>query len=214
MFPSNQLQKGTATLLALGIAVGTGAPLIAPAPAVAQRLSQFSDQRVPAGTLIPVNYDKEKIIVTPDETSPLTLTVAQDIRSQQGSIVIPAGSQIVGQLQPARKGSQFVAKELILSNGKRRPLNAFSQIVTRTEKIQKGANTGSILQGAAVGAAAAAVLAGVTGDKAIATEEVLGGAGFGALAGVLLGRRNVDVVVIYPNRDLSVKLRSDVVSRY
>ncbi|MGE5659031.1 MAG: hypothetical protein ACM37W_20750 [Actinomycetota bacterium] len=213
MFPSHQWQKATAMLLALGITIGTGAPMVLPAPAAAQRLSQFYDQRIAAGTLIPVNYEKDKIIVTTDETAPLTLTVAQDIRSAQGTVVIPAGSQLVGQLQPARRGSQFVAKELIIGGRRRSSINAISNVVTRTEQVQKGANTGSILQGAAVGAAAATVLAGVTGDKAIATEEVLGGAGLGAIAGVLLGRRKVDVVVIYPNRDLSVKLRSDLVLR-
>ena len=38
-------------------------------------------------------------------------------------------------------------------------------------------------------------------------------AGIGALAGVLLGRRNVDVIVIRPEQDLAVRLRSDIVLR-
>lgn len=188
MFISNKWRSGTMAILALGIAVGAAAPSFAPAPAVAQRSSQYSVGRIAAGTNIPVNYEKEKIIVTPDETAPLTLTVAQDIRSSQGRVVIPSGSEISGQLQPARRGSQFVARELRIGR-KRYRLDANSRVVTRTESIERGANGNSIVKGAAIGAAAAAAISGITGDKAIATEEVLGGAGIGAIAGVLLGRK-------------------------
>jgi hypothetical protein len=68
----------------------------------------------------------------------------------------------------------------------------------------------SILRGAAIGAGAATILAGVTGDRAIATEEVLGGAGLGALTGVFLGKGKTDVFVINPNTDLELRLQSDL----
>ena len=110
-------------------------------------------------------------------------------------------------------GTQFVARELIISRRQRYRIDGTSGIITRTERVQKGSGTESLAQGAALGAAAAAALAGITGDKAIATEEVLGGAGIGALAGVLLGRRSVDVIVIRPQQDLAVRLRSDIVLR-
>ena len=119
-------------------------------------------------------------------------------------------------MQPVRRGNQrgtqFVARELIISRRQRYRIDGTSGIITRTERVQKG-STGSLAQGAALGAAAAAALAGITGDKAIATEEVLGGAGIGALAGALLGRRSVDVIVIRPQQDLAVRLRSDIVLR-
>lgn len=218
MITSQKLRSATAAILALGITLGTSAPLVVAAPASAQqRISQFDSIRIPAGSVIPVSYEKNKIVVTTDETSPLTLTVARDIRTAQGRVSIPAGSQIVGELRPVKrgnqKGSQFVASELIVSRRQRYRIDGYSGIITRTEKIQKGAGTGSVAQGAALGAAAAAALAGITGDKAIATEEVLGGAGIGALAGVLLGRRSVDVIVIRPEQDLAVRLRSDIVLR-
>ncbi|CBN55763.1 MULTISPECIES: hypothetical protein [Kamptonema] len=213
MFTSNQWHSRTVAILALGILVGAAAPNVAPAPATAQRISPYIDARIPAGTTIPVNYEKDKIIVTPDETAPLTLTVARDIRSSQGRVLIPAGSEIVGQLQPARRGSQFVAKELLLGRNKRYRINANSRVVTRTETVERGANTGSIVKGAAIGAAAAAAISGITGDKAIATEEVLGGAGIGAIAGVLFGRKKVDVVVIRPEQDLGLTVRSELVLR-
>ena len=211
------MRSTTAAILALVITVGTSAPLVVATPAEAQQLSQFDSIRIPSGSVIPVSYEKDKIVVTPDETTPLTLTVARDIRTAQGRVLIPAGSQIVGQLQPVRsgnqRGTQFVARELILSSRQRYRIDGNSGIITRTEKVQKGASGGSVAQGAALGAAAAAGLAGITGDKAIATEEVLGGAGIGALAGALLGRRSVDVIVIRPQADLAIRLRSDLVFR-
>ncbi|NJK73241.1 MAG: hypothetical protein HC942_02590 [Microcoleus sp. SU_5_6] len=225
MITSQKWRSTTAAILALGIGVATGAPLMVAAPATAQRfseyergrISQFDSERVPSGTVIPVTYEKDKVVVTREETAPLTLTVARDIRTTNGRIVIPAGSQIVGELQPVRRGSrigtQFVARELFVSRRQRYRIDANSGVITRTERVQRGSGTGSIVQGAALGAAAAAALAGITGDKAIATEEVLGGAGVGALAGVLLGRRSVDVIVVRPEEDLDLRLRSDIVLR-
>lgn len=212
MFISNKWRSGTMAVLLLGIAVGAAVPSVAPAPAAAERVSQYSSRIVAAGTTIRVSYEKDKIIVTPDETAPLTLIVAEDIKSSQGRVLIPSGSQISGQLQPARRGSQFVAKELILGRKSYR-IDAISKVVTRTESIERGANGSSIVKGAAIGAAAATAIAGITGDKAIATEEVLGGAGIGAIAGILLGRKKVDVVVIRPEQDLELRVRSELVLR-
>ena len=218
MITSQKWRSATAAILALGITVATSAPLVVATPAEAQqRISQFDSIRIPSGSVIPVSYEKDKIVVTRDETAPLTLTVARDIRTDQGRVLIPAGSQIVGELRPVKRrnqvGTQFVATELIVSRRQRYRIDGNSQVITRTERVQKGAGAGSVVQGAALGAAAAAALAGISGDKAIATEEVLGGAGIGALAGVLLGRRSVDVIVIRPEEDLSVRLRSDIVLR-
>ena len=217
MITSQKWRSATAAIFALGITVVTSAPLVIATPAEAQqRISQFDSIRIPSGSVIPVRYEKDKIVVTREETAPLTLEVAQDIRTAQGRVLIPAGSQIVGELRPVRRGNQigtqFVARELIISRRQRYRIDGNSGIITRTERVQKGAGGGSVLEGAALGAAAAA-LGGITGDKAIATEEVLGGAGIGALAGVLLGRRSVDVIVIRPEQDLSVRLRSDLVLR-
>jgi hypothetical protein len=62
-----------------------------------------------------------------------------------------------------------------------------------------------------LGAAAAAAIAGVTGDRAIATEEVLGGAGIGTLIGVFLGRDKVDLYAVNPDTDLDLQLDSELV---
>jgi hypothetical protein len=170
---------------------------------------------IPAGTTIPVRFEEaDKILVTKEEILPLTLIVAENIRNRSGNIVIPSGSEIVGQIQPAANGSQFVAEYLMINQDEEIPLSANSSIITRTEVIDEGTNTDAIWQGALAGAAAATVLAGVTGDTAIATEEVLGGAGFGALAGLLFGGQySQELISIYPNQDLDITLQSDLLVR-
>ncbi|MBD2614203.1 MAG: S-layer homology domain-containing protein [Nostoc sp. ZfuVER08] len=166
---------------------------------------------IPQGTAIPVKYDKaEKILVTKDETAPLTLTVSQNVVTQEGSVVIPAGSQVIGQLKPATGGSQFIAEKLVLTTGQEYQLNATSEVITKTETVRKGASTGSIIQNTVLGAGAAAAVSAVTGDRAIATEEVLGGAGIGALIGLFFGRNSVDLIAIDPNTDLQMTINQNL----
>ncbi|BAZ12728.1 S-layer domain-containing protein [Calothrix sp. NIES-4071] len=164
---------------------------------------------IPQGTAIPVKYDKaEKILVTPDETAPLTLTVAQNVVTDRGAVVIPAGSQVIGQLKPVKgqKGSQFIADKLVTTNGTEYKLSAQSEIITKTQRIEKGSRVGSALKNAALGAGAAAAVSAVTGDRAIATEEVLGGAAIGGLIGAFFGRKSVDLIVIDPDTDLQMTI--------
>ncbi|KJH73248.1 S-layer homology domain-containing protein [Aliterella atlantica] len=167
--------------------------------------------RIPTGTAIPVRYDQaERILVTKEETAPLTLTVAQNVVTREGTVLIPAGTQVVGELRPAEGGSQFYAQELVLSGGQRSKISATSEVITKTERIRKGVNVGNVVKNAALGAAAAAAISAVTGDRAIATEEVLGGAGIGTLVGLFLGRNSVDLIAIDPDTDLPLTLTSDL----
>lgn len=223
----NSWKSRTATFMALAIATSATIPLVTSTSASAQLFPrqpypsrtqpypttpypQSTQVTIPAGTSIPVRYDKaERILVSPDETMDLTVTVATNIVTRNGAVLIPAGSQIVGQIQPVYGGSQFVARELIVNQNRRQNISATSRVVSQTEEITRGSNTRSILKGAAIGAAAAAAVAAITGDRAIATEEVLGGAGLGALSGVLLGRRRTEVVVINPS-DLNLTLNSNL----
>ncbi len=219
MLISHRWQSRTALFMALGITSMTAFPILLASPATAgsesyvvgQRLSQSRRVIIPAETVIPVRFDEaEKIVVTPEETAPVTLTVAQDIRSSSGTILIPSGSQIEGNLQPTDGGTQFVAQDLILKNSRQRlPIEATSKVITETETIKKGTDTSGILKSAAIGAAAAAVLSDILGD--IDLREVLGGAGLGAIAGLLLGgREEAEVVVVYPDTDLDLTLESDL----
>jgi S-layer homology domain len=171
---------------------------------------------IPQGTSIPVKYEQaEKILVTKDETAPLTLTTSQNVITQDGTVVIPAGSQVIGQLKPAKvgsqSGSQFVAERLILTTGKEYDITASSEVITKTETVKKGNSTSSILKNTVLGAAAAAGVSAVTGDRAIATEEVLGGAGIGALIGLFFGKTSIDLIAIEPNTDLNMTINQNLV---
>jgi hypothetical protein len=216
------IKTTTSAAVSLLVAASLIAPLTSFSPASAQIFRgtkkttiRYNQQAiVPSGTTIPLKYDKaEKVLVTKDETSPITLTVAANVRTRNGEILIPYNSEIIGQIEPAGNGSRFVAKEIVTPNGRRQSISAASRIVTKTEKISEGASTGDILQGAAIGAAAASVIAAVTGDTAIATEEILGGAGLGALGGWLLGGGEKELISIDPNRDLNITLNSDLALR-
>ncbi|MEG4108849.1 S-layer homology domain-containing protein [Microcoleus sp. S13_C5] len=167
--------------------------------------------KIPRGVTIPIEYAKGKILLAPNDKSPITLTVASDITGSNGQVLIPEGSKISGELRSTASGVQFVAQELSIINGSRVPLNATSQLITRKETVTKGVNVGNLVKNTALGAAAAAAIAGVTGDRAIATEEVLGGAGIGTLIGVFLGRDKVDLYAVNPDTDLDLLLNSDLV---
>ena len=212
-------KRGTSTVLSVLLGIGVTTPLVFSAPASAQLLNrQVAQNRrvaIPSGVSLPVRYEEaEKIVVLPGETVPVTLNIAANIKDRQGRILIPYGSELVGEVQPAGDGARFVAQELKISGSSSQPINATSQVITRRETIDRGASTGDILEGAAIGAAAASVIAGITGDRAIATEEVLGGAGLGALGGLLLGKDEVEVISIDPNEDLDITLNSRLALSY
>ncbi|XGV95341.1 MAG: S-layer homology domain-containing protein [Leptolyngbya sp. BL-A-14] len=152
------------------------------AGATAAQGNQTQGNLVLAGTSIPVKYTAaQRIIVSPNETAPVSLTVAQDVRNSQGIVVIPAGSQVIGQLQPAQGGSQFVANQVIV-NGRQMTLNASSSVITQTRDV-RDPNFGTILGGAAVGSAASAVIQAVTGDKVISGQTTVLGTVLGSAIG-------------------------------
>jgi S-layer homology domain len=166
---------------------------------------------IPQGTAIPVKYDQaKKILVTKDETAPLTLTVSQNVVTQEGSVVIPAGSQVIGQLKPAKGGSQFVAEKLVLTTGQEYQINATSEVITKKETVNKGTSTRAIITNTVLGAGAAAAVSAVTGDRAIATEEILGGAAIGGLIGLFFGKDSVDLIAITPDTDLQMTINQNL----
>jgi hypothetical protein len=170
---------------------------------------------IPAGTTIPVTYIREKILVAPeDENLPVTLTVDRNITTRDGTVIIPAGSEVVGELRSSEQGAQFVAQRLV-TNGEQIAINATSETITTTETIRKGRSVGDLLENAALGTAAAAAISAVTGDRAIATEELLIGAGAGVILDLIQrfgfgGRDSVDLFVIEPDTDLDLTLGSDL----
>lgn len=207
------LQAGSAALMIFAMAPTFAAPiLLSPMPALAQ-YNQF----VPAGTEIEVRDDNaNKILVTPRETTPVTLTVASNVLSPNGSVVIPAGSKVKGQLQPADGGSQFIASQIILPSGRSLSVDATSQVVTRTETVKKGAKPSTIAMGTVIGAGAATALSALFGGGAsgITWWRSLAGAGAGALTSGLISRKSVELISINPDTDLTLTLQSRLVNPY
>lgn len=215
-------QSGLSAFMTVGMLASGVAPIFSPTAANAQLFptqTQTQTQTqyrvaIPAGTEIPVKYNEaQKIVITPNETVPLTLAIAANIRNRNGVILLPAGTQLVGKLQPAGSGSQFVASELVFANGRRQYISASSDVLTEKQEIKRDTNVTSILTGSAVGAGAAAAISGITGNKRITIGKVLAGVGAGALGGYLLGKKKTEVIVINPADDLNVRLNSDLALR-
>jgi hypothetical protein len=102
MFSLKYFRCKTISFLALLIGATTVAPVISFNPANAgplfrsQGSSTSYDQSIlPAGTQIPVEFEKEKILVTKEETVPVTLKVAANLKTSGGAILVPYGTQIV-----------------------------------------------------------------------------------------------------------------------
>lgn len=177
-------KSGTCAAIALLMGMTAMTPFYPLKPATAQLLPQPTRNNnipsngtatIPAGTRIPMRFDRgERILVSPQETLPITLQTAANVRDRNRNILIPAGSEVKGEIRPVNGGSQFVAREIII-NGQRYPFYANSRVVTRTETIREGASVGEILGGTVAGAGAAAIIAGVTGDRRIDALEVLAG---------------------------------------
>lgn len=214
-------KSGAAAMMAMAITTGTVAPIFVLSPANAQSIfrqprnggNNFNrDVTISSGARIPTTYEKDKILVSRDETVDITLTVPNNITDSRGNVLIPRDTKIRGKIQPAnrnsQKGAQFVAREIEYPSGRKQDFYAESNIFTRTEKITKGSDTGQILTDAAYGAGAGAIIGLITGNKKIEIGEVLAGGGAGALASILLRRNSAELISIDTERDLTLRLTS------
>lgn len=176
-----------------------------------KQIPQRTYQLIPAGTAIPVQYNQgKKILLTKEETFSLSLTVTDNIKNSQGQIIIPDGSQIVGEIKPDGQGSRFLSQKIFLktSQPQEKSIDAISAVFTRLERIIKGVNPDKIIQGAVLGKTAASVLASFTSDQPI-SEGLLRGGGLEVLAGWLLRGESVELLSINTKEDLKLTLRSD-----
>jgi hypothetical protein len=173
--------------------------------------------QIPMGTTIPTRYDKaDKILLSMEEPDPVpvSLTINRNITAASGKLLIPADSEVVGELRVTKdKGARFYAKTLITPDGTETPMSATSQLITQTEEVRRSSNVLELLTGAVLGAGAAAGVAAVTGDRAVATEEVLGGGAVGTLLATFLGRNRVTLISIDPDTDLDLALDSPLALR-
>jgi hypothetical protein len=228
----HQWQTRSALALALGMTANSLAPLslVASAQTFAPPTAQSTtapktiaqlfpgsdyDRRVaiPAGTRLPVRYDQSTPL-TVSATDPVAMTVVipKNIRTSSGNLLIPAWSEVRGKWKPVNGGAQFFADELILTDGTSMFIDATSPIVATAEQ-QRTTNGDAVWKGAAIGAAGATVVSGVTGKKRITLGKVLLGAGAGALGGLVLGKKRTDVVTISPETEFELTLNSSLALR-
>ena len=180
-----------------------------------QTFSNPNQGTIPVGTTIPMTFNEsETIEISSNESRTLTLYTASNVRQSNGNILIPAGSEVLGELRPSRNGVQFFAQQITLKNGQRLNFNATSRELVDFQTVQVGASTADIVTGTLAGAGAATLIAGVTGDRHINALEVLGGAAFGALAGWglpqagIIGGGTKEVMTIDPSQDLTLTVQS------
>jgi S-layer homology domain len=191
----NQLASRADVSAFLCQSISKGSTASVPSQYVAGLPSQTTQasRGLPVGTEILVNYTAAKrVIVSSEESVPLTLTASEDVFDASDNLIIPAGSKIVGELQPRDGGSQFVAEELIVGD-RRLPIRATSDVITRT-KSTKDPSLVALARNSVLGAAAAAGISGLVGNRTITAQKVIPGAALGAAIETNKGRKKTSII--------------------
>lgn len=157
---------------------------------------------IQAGQTIATHYGgKNQLILQTGESRKLALSVNQDIRNQFGQVVIPAETQIEGEIVPIEGGGQFNATRIIV-NGVAYPFAAQSPVLNDVKDPQQ-TSVGAIAGDAAIGAAGGIVVGQVLGQRGITLEQVLGGAATGVIVGNVTAPR---AVVLDPGTEVKLQL--------
>ena len=170
-------------------------------PKVNSRIAQVfrSTLNLPEGQEISTTIDrKDTLYIAKGETVNASLLVAKDITAKNGTILIPAGAVIEGQVVPVEGGSKFVTPKFT-SRGATIKLQAESALINDV-KDPRETSAGAILTDAGIGGAAGAVLGGVLRGN-VQILDVLGGAAAGAVIGNVTAP---EVTVIEPSTVINV----------
>ncbi|WP_017326168.1 hypothetical protein [Synechococcus sp. PCC 7336] len=158
-----------------------------------------------AGDTVGAAYrDRRNLYLDPNETRSVALQISTDIRDAFGNIAIPAGAIVTGQFRPVSGGSQFFADSIAIDN-RAFPFSAQSSII-QPQRDPRQTSAGAIAQDAAIGAGIGLILSAITGDRAIATEEVLGAAAVGAVLGNVTAPR---AIVVQSDTPLNLTVTRD-----
>lgn len=140
--------------------------------------------------------NRDRIIIRKNDDRDLTLYIDENIRADDtGRVIIPRDSRIEGRLRPRDGGIQYDAKRIVLPNGRRYNLDAFSEVIYPNRRIaSRRTRTSEGVRD---------VLATILGDRGRDDD-------FGRRDDDFGSRRDRDLVVIYPDRDLDLRLRKDL----
>jgi hypothetical protein len=162
------------------------------------------DLRLSEGTTIPTRVSRQgRIVLRRGEQYSLRLVTDQDLYSDRSDrVVIPRGSIIDGVLVPYRGGYRFESKYVELRNGGQKDILAVSDVIDTRDRYIRS-NDDSILS-----PAASILLRTIIGRSITPDSDRIGDI-FDRD-----DRARRDLVVIYPNRDLDLRLSRDFVLRY
>jgi len=132
---------------------------------------------IPAGTRIPVRTDQTIDIRVPSDGRVFTGTVAEDIESPSGTVMIPRGAraELIVQNLPGDEGT--VDLESVTFDGRRYMVNADRYDLSRRTGIGKNERTAKYVGGGAIFGTIIGALAG--GGKGAAIGALAGGAAGG-----------------------------------
>jgi hypothetical protein len=162
------------------------------------------DLRLSEGTTIPTRISRQdRIVLRRGEQYSLRLITDRDLFSDRSDrVVIPRGSLIDGVLVPYRRGYRFESQRVTIRNGGQREIWAVSDVIDSRDRYIRS-NNDPILS------PAASILLGTLIGRSITPDSDRIGDIFDRDS-----RARQDLVVIYPERDLDLRLSRDFVLRY
>ncbi|GAB4218425.1 MAG: hypothetical protein OHK0012_27410 [Synechococcales cyanobacterium] len=177
-----------------------------PLPYNSPQFSLQSGLQLRAGEVIGATFPgSQPLYLGTNETRALQMVLSEPLRDRLGNTIVPAGAIIEGQFQPTQGGSQFVSRSVIINN-QSYPLYAQSSVI-RSQKDPRQTSGEAIVGHSLMGAGVGVLLGGFTGDRVIATEEVLGTAVLGAVVGNVTAS---EMVVVNPNSPLNLTVTQDL----
>lgn len=158
--------------------------------------------RLSSGTSIPTRAERRgRLVLRRGEQYAYQLITSQNLRSDRNDrIVIPRGSTIYGELVPYRRGYRFESQYVTLRNGGRQNIDAVSDLVDTRDRYDRDDR---IYGNPNLSPAASIILGTLLGRSGRTDSGILGG----IFDRDTRARR--DLVVIYPNRDLDLRLSRD-----
>jgi hypothetical protein len=162
---------------------------------------------IPSGTVLSLRYPgEEPLELSGDRSRQEVLVLAQAVRDDQGNILVPAGSEVLGRFESGRNGSRFIAQAITLE-GENVLLRARSATIEGEGRRQ--VSRGRMTRNSTLGGVAGIVLGGITGIGLI--PAIIAGAAGGAGGTYLNSPRPA---VIEPNQVIDVQLTEDVFREY
>ncbi len=150
----------------------------------------------PAGAATPQHFNS-------DSVAPLNVVLDRSIYDDQGRLLLPAGSKIYGQIQPAPGGVEFIGKSLVVE-GRAYSIVARSAILP-DQKDPRQYSEGAILGDAALGAVAGTAFGLVTGGLGL--TSVFGGVASGVVVGNVTAN---PTVVLRPGQTFDLVLDAPI----